>query len=117
MQNKYVVISKSAQKLLFELRDIYREQGGVTYLAALAFNGRYQDHDTLAYPPSIQQSLDELYQAGYLSDVNTLAMNPQGVHYRYCQWIYWKHRVLVPVVVSFITSILVNITLYYLGLK
>ena len=111
MQFLYVTISKRSEKLLLEIEDIYLENSRDQDATALEFQDRYFIPGESRYPKDIEDCLHELYEAKYLEDAYTLRMSPQGLHFRLCKWLYWKPRAIVPLSVSVVSSIIVNIVI------
>ena len=108
MQFWYVSIPHDAKKLLLELSAIYRANKCNQAATQDDFNRRYMV-DGLHYSDETDRLLDILHKAGYIEDISTLKLSPQGADYHYCFWAYWRHRVLVPWAVSFATSIITTL--------
>lgn len=116
MYKSYVALSDEAEELLLQINSIYLANNFDDTQTSYKFNELYRDERSNTSKP-VENQLNALAKAGYITSSDTPIPTELGFHYRYCQFLYWKHKCIVPASISLVVSITANVIIYWLGLK
>lgn len=116
MPQQYIFLSRDTETLLFSINKIYKENNFDVAKTNSNFTELFLHNPS--YPPALlEEQIKTLINGGYLTDKYGMQPSDLGLHYRYFQFLYWKHRFIVPASVSFFVAILANVIIYFSGLK
>lgn len=116
MINQYVALSRDTAKLLLSINKIYKKHNFDVAKTNDEFKKLY--FNNAVYPRELlYEQIQTLINAGYLANQYNMQPSELGFHYRYFQYLYWKHFCIVPASVSLVVAILTNVIIHFWGLK
>lgn len=101
----FVPLNKEQSEILTSILQCYRDDQ--VYFAS-RFIELYRDYD----PGKLETIIRDLVSYGYLTDCQTIYPTNLARHRRYWHWLYWKYRLVVPLFVSILGTIVTNLLLY-----
>lgn len=116
MPDRYSALSRDTEKLLLAINKIYKENDFDVAETNAVFTKLYLHNPTYSRERLYEQ-IQMLIKLGYLANEYDMQPSELGFHYRYFQYLSWKHRCIVPASVSLFVAILANAIIHFLGLK